>query len=343
MNAAGWLLAVLALLGLSMLGLRWWYRRWLRTRRALVSADSRIVQLPSGPVEYGVRGEGPVVLHFHGGNVGHNGWFFLEHLVRAGYRVLTPDRPGYLGTPIEHGGSPEQQADLAAALLDALGIERVAVVGISAGGPGAIQFAVRHADRVDALVLLSAISQRTGLSEDQLGSTLGRLVMQPRYQDLAYFLINQSMHRLPALTMRDYVKTETTYDAATGQTFIDRIMADPTQKRQLLLLADAMVPALPRFAGVMNDLAVQQALGDLPLNEIRAPTLIVGSRHDGDIGYGNAVNAHERIPGSTLITVDQFGHLIWWGDASVTRDFEARIEAFLARHVRPGAAAAVPR
>ena len=70
-----------------------------------------------------------MVLHFHGGNVGHNGWFFLEHLVRAGYRVLTPDRPGYLGTPIENGGSPEQQADLAAALLDTLGIERVAVVG----------------------------------------------------------------------------------------------------------------------------------------------------------------------------------------------------------------------
>lgn len=332
MSAGAWLLAVVALLAL-----RWWYRRWVRTRRTLASADSRVVQLPSGPVEYGLRGNGPVVLHFHGGNVGHNGWFFLEHLVGAGYQVLTPDRPGYLGTPIEHGGSPEQQADLAAALLDALGIERVAVVGISAGGPGAIQFAARHAHRIDALVLLSAISQRTGLSADQLGSTLGRLVMNPRYQDLAYFLINQSMHRMPALAMRDYVKTETTYDAATGQTFIDRIMADPDQKRQVLLLADAMVPALPRFAGVMNDLAVQQALDDLPLGEIRAPTLIVGSRHDGDIGYANAVNAHERIPGSTLITVDQFGHFIWWGDASVTRDFQARIHAFLTGHMRPSA------
>jgi len=106
-------------------------------------------------------------------------------------------------------------------------------------------------------------------------------------------------------------------------------------RRPVLLLADAMVPALPRFAGVMSDLAVQQALDELPLGEIRAPTLIVGSRHDGDIGYANAVNAHDRIAGSTLITVEQFGHFIWWGDASVTRDFEVRIEAFLADHVRP--------
>jgi len=58
MNAAGWLVAILTLLGLSMLGLRWWYRRWLHAQRTLASADSQIVQLRSGPVEYGVRGEG---------------------------------------------------------------------------------------------------------------------------------------------------------------------------------------------------------------------------------------------------------------------------------------------
>jgi len=330
------LLVVLTALGAAALALVWWYRRWLRLRRAFASADSRIAQLPSGPVEYGARGDGPVVLHFHGGNVGHNGWFFLEHLVGAGYRLLTPDRPGYLGTPIAHGGSPEQQADLAAALLDALGVGRVAVVGISAGGPVAIQFAARHADRVDALVLLSAISQRTELSKDQVDSTLGRLVMTPRFQDLAYCLIHWAMYRMPAQSMRDLVRTETTYDEATGRALIERILADPAQKRQVLQLADAMVPALPRFAGVMNDLAVQQAIDQLPLEAIRAPTLIVGSRHDGDIGYANSLNSHRRIAGSTLVTVDQFGHFIWWGDPAVTRDFQTRIEAFLAEHVRRG-------
>jgi pimeloyl-ACP methyl ester carboxylesterase len=330
MSTPRWLLVAVAL---APIGLWAGYRRWLTTRRRVASADSRIVQTFLGPVEYGARGDGPVVLHFHGGNVGHNGWFFLEHLVLAGYRVLTPDRPGYLGTPIDTGGSPEQQADLAAALLDRLGIERVAVVGISAGGPGAIQFAARHASRVDALVLLSAISQRTGLSEDQTRSALGRLVMTPRFQDLAYFLIHQSMTRFMASSMQDLVKTETTYDKVAGKRLIEKVMADPAQKRQVLALADAMVPAKPRSAGVMNDLKVQQELGELPLEQVHAPTLIVGSRHDGDIGYANSVNSHARIAGSTLITVDQFGHFIWWGDADVTRDFERRIEDFLARHV----------
>jgi pimeloyl-ACP methyl ester carboxylesterase len=327
----GAVVAGIALLGL---GWGWWYRAWLRRVTRLASADSEIASTALGPVEYGVRGDGPVVLHFHGGNVGHNGWFFLEHLVRAGYRVLTPDRPGYLGTPIENGATPEQQADLAAALLDTLGVERVAVVGLSAGGPGAIQFAARHPHRVAALVLLSAISQRTALSEDQMNSSIGRLVMTPKYQNPAYFLIHQSMHRMTKLAMRDFIKTETTYDEATGTKWIERILRDPEQKRQVLLLADAMVPALPRFAGVRNDLQMQEGLGDLPLADVRAPTLVVGSRFDGDIGYANSVHSHEKIAGSKLITVEQFGHFIWWGDAAVTRDFAAEIEQLLDRHLR---------
>src|SRR5262245_21542890 len=329
MTWVGWLIAIAAVAALVVAGSWSWYGRWLAqvTRRA--SADSQIAQTALGRVEYGQRGEGPVVLHFHGGNVGHNGWFFLEHLVRAGYRVLTPDRPGYLGTPIENGGTPEQQADLATALLDALGIDRVAAVGISAGGPGAIQFAARHPHRVSALVLLSAISQRTGLSDNQQNSSLGRLVMTPRYQNVAYFLINRAMHAMPALSMRDLVKTETTYDAATGKQYIDRVLRDPEQKRQVLAMADAMVPAQPRFNGVMNDLRVQQTLGELPFDRVTSPTLVVGSRHDGDIGYANSVNSHERIAGAELITVDQFGHFIWWGEGAVTREFEGRVEEFL--------------
>jgi pimeloyl-ACP methyl ester carboxylesterase len=334
MRITRWLLVAFAAIALLASGLWVCYRRWLKTRRRMASADSAIVQTSLGPVEYGTRGEGAVILHFHGGNVGHNGWFFLEHLILAGYQVLTPDRPGYLGTPLDNGGSPEQQADLAAALLDKLGIERVAVVGISAGGPGAIQFAARHASRLDALVLLSAISQRTSLSGEQTGSALGRLVMTPRFQNLAYFLIHHAMTHFTRLSLQDFVRTETTYDKATGKRFISKITADPGQMRHVMLLADAMVPAMPRFPGVMNDLKVQQELGELPLEQVRAPTLIVGSRSDGDIGYENSVNANVRISGSTLITVEQFGHFIWWGDADVTRDFQRRIEDFLAQHVR---------
>lgn len=53
-----------------------------------------------------------------------------------------------------------------------------------------------------------------------------------------------------------------------------------------------MVPALPRFDGVMNDLKVQQELGDLPLGDITAPTLVVGSRTTATSVNTNSVNSN---------------------------------------------------
>jgi pimeloyl-ACP methyl ester carboxylesterase len=325
-----WFLIIVVLLVAALTG---YYRRWLTAQTARASAESHIVQTPHGQVEYDLRGSGPVVLHFHGGNVGHNGWFMLQPLLDAGYSVLTPDRPGYLGTPLAANGSPEAQADLAAALLDTLKIEQVAVVGVSAGGPGALQFALRHPRRTRAVLLMAALTQRTPLTDDQLNSTLGRLVMSPRFQNPAYFLINQAMKVMPALALQDFIRTETTYDMDAGKQVIQQTLADPNQRQQVMALADAIVPALPRLDGVNNDLAVQQHLDDLPFEQIQAPVLIVHSRYDGDVPYPNATTAHARLPQSDLITVDQFGHFLWWGDPQVTRDFEARITAFLAAHL----------
>lgn len=325
-----WFVAVIVLSMALCIGA---YRRWLSAQTVRSSGESLIVQTKLGTVEYDRRGIGPVVLHFHGGNVGHNGWFTLAHLLDAGFALLTPDRPGYLGTPLNEHGSPEAQADLFAALLDTLKIEQVAVVGISGGGPAALQFVLRHPHRVKALVLISAITQRTKLSADQLNSMLGRLVMSRHFQNPAYFLIHQAMKRLPRLALQDYVRTETTYERELGQRYIRQIMADPRQRQQVMALANAIVPALPRFNGVRNDLEVQQNLKPLPLDQIETPTLIVHSRYDGDVPYKNATHAHAQIPNAVLITVNQFGHMVWWGDPEVTYDFQNRIETFLASYL----------
>ncbi|MCA9915568.1 MAG: alpha/beta fold hydrolase, partial [Anaerolineae bacterium] len=193
------------------------YGQWLDAVTERASRESHIAYTKQGEVQYDLRGMGEIVLHFHGGNVGHNGWFMLQNLIDAGFTVLTPDRPGYLGTPIAGNGSPERQADVFAALLDTLDIDSVAVVGVSAGGAGALQFALRYPERTKCLVLLSAITRKTMLTENQLNSTLGRLVMSPRGQNPAYFLIQQAMKRMPATALQDYARTETTYDEDEAQ------------------------------------------------------------------------------------------------------------------------------
>lgn len=107
-----------------------------------------VLQAASGEVQLARDGEGPPVLVSHGGPGGFDlGVAWCRHLREGGCELLAPSRPGYLRTPPESGRSPAAQADLYAAMLDALEIERVTMLGFSAGGPAAVHFAARHPDR----------------------------------------------------------------------------------------------------------------------------------------------------------------------------------------------------
>ena len=69
-------------------------------------------------------------------------------------RVIAPSRFGYPGSAVRGDGSPANQAAVFAEMLDRLGIERVFVLGASAGGTPAIRFALDHPERTRGLITL---------------------------------------------------------------------------------------------------------------------------------------------------------------------------------------------
>ena len=125
-----------------------------------LSFESKVVETKQGKVEYHLsEGDGPVILISHGGLGGLDQARVMASWVDdAKYRLLCPSRPGYLGTPLESGKTIEEQADLFAALLDVLKIDKVAIVTASAGGPPGYVFSIRHPDRVWALVAIDSVS-----------------------------------------------------------------------------------------------------------------------------------------------------------------------------------------
>ncbi len=104
--------------------------------------------------------DGPVVTFVHGLAASLAVWSGQAERLRDDYRVLLYDLRS-------HGASramtqPVSRSDLAAdlvALLDALGIERTALVGHSAGGVVAMQVALEYPDRVRSLVLVGTASE----------------------------------------------------------------------------------------------------------------------------------------------------------------------------------------
>ena len=125
----------------------------LRTTHGTVTIPTRC-----GPIEYQERGRGVPLLMIHGSGGGHDqGMAFARSFSEQGMRVIAPSRFGYLSTPRPVDASLPAQADAHACLLDALGIEQAAVMGVSAGAPSALQLALRHAQRASALVLVVPI------------------------------------------------------------------------------------------------------------------------------------------------------------------------------------------
>ncbi len=103
-----------------------------------------------------IRGTGPPVLLIMGAT-GDGGHFdALADLLADEFTVVTYDRRGNGRSPVPAGWqttSPEEQADDAAALLDALGVRPAAIFGTSSGGTFALCLLIRHPGAVRGAIL----------------------------------------------------------------------------------------------------------------------------------------------------------------------------------------------
>jgi pimeloyl-ACP methyl ester carboxylesterase len=258
---------------------------------ARIAADSLILETPCGRIEYGEEGTGVPILALHGAGGGYDQGLLLASWLGQGYRVIAPSRFGYLGSPILGDGSVREQAAAYTCLLDALGLDRVAVFADSAGGPSALQFALDYPQRVDALVLISAISTLRPIRDDSSGPPAALLTDFVFWSALTY-LPDQA---LPAFG----VPAES----------LPRLTA--VEHERMWETIRLMQPMSRRMPGMNLD-AVEQnkpAVAALPLEQITAPTWIIHAVDDSLIPFAQAQHSASRIPGARLVTVEYGGHL----------------------------------
>ncbi|MGN6751594.1 MAG: alpha/beta fold hydrolase [Intrasporangium sp.] len=236
-----------------------------------------------GPLQYDERGSGIPVLLLHGTPGGCDQALALAGMLNIDAPVIAPTRPGYLGTPLETGRTPEEQADAAAALLDDLGVGRAVVLGVSGGGMSAVKLAVRHPHRVARMVLWEAVTGPTEL-------TVGNLLRGPLSSRLGGKLLVKAVQHTPRLALPR---------AAAG---------DPRTIATLQVLTPTMFPMDTRKAGTAND--ADQAATFVPdcLADISVPTLLVHGTADVNVPYAHSERAARTIPHARLVTIDGGDH-----------------------------------
>jgi len=273
--------------------------RWATTLR-----DLRVgrVETARGPVEVARSGHGPAVLYVHGMPGSWRQLVPPAEDMSDDFEVILPSRPGYGRTPIRSGRTYDEQADLYAALLDALGARRCAVLAASGGGPSAIAFASRHADRTDALVLLSALSPH--LVTPQRAWKLFRV---PLLADaLVPPLRSVNRRRVSGPRERDGVVLSRRLTADERR----RAGTDPRIGGDLLrhVLAHREAPA--GVAGLRNDYAQIEATRTPREIAVRCPTLILHGSADSSVPLEHARFHQGVIPGAELRVFDDAGHLL---------------------------------
>jgi len=123
-------------------------------------------------------GSGSPIVLVHGLPSCANDWAAVpQKLAALGHRVVAYDRVGYgyssRPAPSADRYTYDSNARDLTALLDALGIQRAALVGWSYGGAVVQTFAARAPDRVSHLILLAAVGPAQPRDDSVLGVILG--------------------------------------------------------------------------------------------------------------------------------------------------------------------------
>ena len=308
----GWLVAAALVIAIVVIAALVYarFRRDMRAARGrLQSGGSQVIETDCGPIEYATFGKGTPVLVVHGILGGFDqGLVIARGNVGPGFRSIVPSRFGYLGTPLPEGASPAGQADAFACLLDALGIQQAAVLGTSAGGTSALQFALRHPDRCAALVLFCSAAP----GETEAALPPGPLVKVIFESDFVFWL------------MTTYFRSSLTSMMGVPKGFA----LTPEYKADVAEVMGTILPVNPRSDGAVFDMFVSNpdVNTGYPLEKIRVPVLIVNAVDDPLTLYKNAQSAAERISGAKLVTIEDGGHMMLGHEERV----RAEIVAFLA-------------
>jgi len=274
----------------------------------------REITTDKGILRYHEAGEGPVLLLLHGSGPGVTGWrnfrgnlaFFAEH-----FRCLVLEFPGF-GVSDDFGGHPMLDAQSAVpAFVDALGLDRVDIIGNSMGGGVGINFAINHPDRIGKLLTIGGI----GTNIYSPGPSEGIRLLQeftedPTRQRLVDWL--NSMVYDPALVTETLINER--WELATDPATL------ASARRMYGKAAFAAMTKMMRNA----DFPLPWAI----MHKVKAPTLLTWGRDDRVSPLDMSLIPMRTIPNAELHVFPNCGH---WVMIEQKQAFESTALSFLQR------------
>lgn len=280
-------------------------------------ADKTIV-VEGLTIRYLTAGTGPPLVLLHGVGTSASEWSWVLPALARNYRLYAVDLLGFDGSAKPPNYSPAFSARFVGAFLDALGIERTAVVGNSLGGLVALRLALSDPAHVRALVL----SDSAGLGR-AVNPVQGAL-SSPGLGELA-----SAWARTPTGAAERAYRRALLLFARPWQ-IPPRWLTDQYRLAQTPNFTQATLASLR--ANVRGLAGQREVLVD-QLPHLRMPTLIVWGMEDRVFPYSHGQEAVKRLQEGSLELIPNCGHL---PHVERPEAFAAVVRRFLAEKVSGG-------
>lgn len=274
---------------------------------------SRFVNTPRGRLHYNEVGNGQPVILLHGSGPGATSWTnFLPNIgpLSKKFRVIALDVPGWgLSAPNDPTVTPMVPSGTLAvlALMDALKIDKAALVGNSMGGMIALHFAETQNDRLthlvtmgSGLITIPSIFSPAGLSE-------GMKVLVQAYRDPS----PESFRNLIKVMVFDSsLATDALFEARSKAA-----LANPGHLTNFLKMF-----AHPGGVPVTGEAVAA-------LSKIKTPALFIHGRDDRVLSIEHSLRLLSIVPNSRLHVFNRCGH---WAQIEHADEFNVLVANFLA-------------
>ena len=260
----------------------------------LADPDSHFVEINGLNVHYKTVGQGePVFVLLHGFGASVFSWHEVMTPLSELGTVIAYDRPafGLTERPLPWTGEnpygTEAQINLLLGLLDHFGINQAILVGNSAGGTVALQFTLRHPERVEALVLVDA-AVYVG---EGAPAWLKPLLNTPQFRHLGPLVVRRIRNWGPELLktawhdpMRITPEIQAGYEKPLQADNWDRALWEMTLSTKTLDLSEH-------------------------LNEIHLPALVITGDDDRIVPTDQSVHLSGELPDANLVVIPNCGHV----------------------------------
>ena len=248
-------------------------------------------------IDHRAEGRGPALVLLHPFATDQAFWEPQRADFGRSHRVVTPTLRGFHGSPATDGSpvSMDAYADDVVALMDALGLGRAVVGGLSLGGYVALSLALRHGERVAGLVLAN-----TRATADSAEGAAHREVLAADVE------------------------------ARGAQAVVDSYGDRPFGPDCAAAAKDRVRGLIGRQppAGLVSGLRgmAQRPDRSTRLGAIRVPTLVVAGSHDVYTPPADGLAIHRGIEGSRFVELRGAGHL---SSVDSPQAFHAAVGEFL--------------